>query len=141
MAKGGEVYVLNMGKPVKILELARKMIRLSGLTEKTKTKVNGDIEIKYIGLRPGEKMYEELLIDQNSFQTNHPDIMMAKEDFLPLDKFEAMINKLKLAVNDNDNQEIFELLHQYCEGFTTKSNKPHLRVIPKENFSSNIKTR
>ena len=113
-----KVLVHNTKMLDNIIELARKMIRLSGLTEKTNiNKLNGDIEIKYIGLRPGEKMYEELLIDKSSFQTLHPDIMMAKENFLKFQDFSTIIEDLTIAVNNNDNIKIIDLLVKNCEGF------------------------
>ena len=81
MAEGGEVFVLDMGEPVKIIDLARKMIRLSGHVERTPDNPDGDIEIRIVGLRPGEKLYEELLIGDNPQRTSNPHIMMARESF------------------------------------------------------------
>ena len=75
-----------MGHPIKILDLATRMIKLSGLTIKDKKNKNGDIELKFVGLRPGEKLYEELLIDNNSILTKHPLIFTAHERYLPLNK-------------------------------------------------------
>jgi FlaA1/EpsC-like NDP-sugar epimerase len=72
MGEGGEVFVLDMGEPVKIADLARKMVRLMGLTEKSEENPQGDIEITFTGLRPGEKLYEELLIGDQQLQTSHP---------------------------------------------------------------------
>lgn len=94
MAKGGEVFVLDMGEPVKITDLAKKMIHLSGLTEKAIDNKLGDIEIEVTGLRPGEKLYEELLIGNNVSGTDHSRIMMAKESFLPWQETRKLILKL-----------------------------------------------
>jgi FlaA1/EpsC-like NDP-sugar epimerase len=79
MAKGGEVFVLDMGEPVRIIDLARNMIELSGMTVRDADNKSGDIEVKTIGLRPGEKLYEELLIGNDPKPTDHPRIMMASE--------------------------------------------------------------
>src|SRR4051812_40457134 len=85
MAERGEVFVLDMGDPIKISELARNMITLSGMTVRDEANPMGDIEIVYVGLRPGEKLYEELFVGANSVETTHPRIKMAKERFLPFD--------------------------------------------------------
>lgn len=97
MAKGGEVFVLDMGEPVKIVDLAKKMIHLSGLTERNSPQSQGDIEIQFSGLRPGEKLYEELLIGNNIGETSHPRIMMAKEEFLSWKDTSEIIQKLDSA--------------------------------------------
>jgi len=87
MGKGGDVFVLDMGEPVKIVDLAKNLIQLSGLEVKSSDNPNGDIEIKFTGLRPGEKLYEELLIGDNVEGTDHERIMTANEQFLPLEEF------------------------------------------------------
>ena len=86
LSKGGEVFILDMGQPVKIKDLAEQMIRLSGLNVKTKNNLNGDIEIITTGLRPGEKLYEELLIEGDSMNTPHPLIFKAKEETIPYEE-------------------------------------------------------
>ena len=104
MAQGGEVFVLDMGEPVRIADLARSMIRLSGLSERTTDNPGGDIEIKFVGLRPGEKLFEELLIGNNVVPSRHPRIMSARErhiDPLLLDK---MIESLKGCCDANDEE-------------------------------------
>ena len=118
MTKGGDVFVLDMGKLVKIDDLARKMIHLSGLEIKGESHPDGDIEIFYTGLRPGEKLYEELLIDDNVTQTEHPLIMRAEEIFLPWDELKEIINSLRLAVDECDQKEIRELLIRAVPGFS-----------------------
>jgi len=117
MGTGGDVFVLDMGKPVRIVDLAKKMIRLSGLEVKDESNPNGDIEIKYTGLRPGEKLYEELLIGDNVSDTNNPLIMRAEEDMLPWDELELILDGLSDAVNACDHDKLRKLLIQLVPGF------------------------
>ena len=91
MGTGGDVFVLDMGKPVKIQDLAEKMIQLSGLKVKDELNPNGDIEIKYTGLRAGEKLYEELLIGDNVTETANPLIMRTKEDMIVWDRAKKIV--------------------------------------------------
>jgi FlaA1/EpsC-like NDP-sugar epimerase len=98
MAKGGEVFVLDMGEPVRIIDLARTMIRLSGLSVREADHPDGDIEIVETGLRPGEKLYEELLIGNNPEQTNHPRIMRAREGLLPWTELGALLKQLDTTI-------------------------------------------
>lgn len=100
--KGAEVYVLDMGKPVKIYDLARRMVELSGLSVKDNDFPSGDIAIKLIGLRPGEKLYEELLIGNNPEETKHPRIMKASEKYLSWKKLIPLLSSLKVAAENND---------------------------------------
>ena len=100
--KGAEVYVLDMGEPVKIYDLARRMVELSGLRVKDDDFPSGDIAIKVIGLRPGEKLYEELLIGNNPQKTQHPRIIKASEEYLPWDELMPCLNSLKAAANNSD---------------------------------------
>ena len=93
LSKGGEVFVLDMGKPVKILDLAKKIIISSGLQVKDEHTPWGDVEIKISGLRPGEKLYEELLIGDNPKPTNHPKILQAHENFVSNKKFQQLIDE------------------------------------------------
>jgi FlaA1/EpsC-like NDP-sugar epimerase len=117
MAKGGDVFVLDMGKPVRILDLAQKMIRLSGLRLKDKLNPNGDIEIKFTGLRPGEKLYEELLIGGNVSKTGNPMIMRAEEEMLTWDELKPVLDGLSEAVASDDHERIRKLLIQIVPGF------------------------
>lgn len=110
MAKYGEVFVLDMGEPVKIAELARNMITLSGMTVRDEQNPTGDIEIVYVGLRPGEKLYEELFVGEETRETTHPRINMAKERFLPLDELLPHIEALSAAVRSNDAQAVRDKL-------------------------------
>jgi FlaA1/EpsC-like NDP-sugar epimerase len=117
MTKGGDVFVLDMGEPVKIVDLASRMIELSGLTVKNDLVIDGDIEIKITGLRPGEKLYEELLIGDNPKSTSHPRIMKAHEDFLPWDVMKEKLGALELVLNTNDVGVIRLMLEQLVSGY------------------------
>lgn len=110
LGNNGDVFVLDMGESVKIYDLARKMIHLSGLTVKDETNPHGDIEIKITGLRPGEKLYEELLIGDNVSGTNHPRIMTANEIFLTWDKLDPLLNNLKTSCENYDFKNIRQIL-------------------------------
>ncbi|HEX8623472.1 MAG TPA: nucleoside-diphosphate sugar epimerase/dehydratase [Allosphingosinicella sp.] len=102
MARHGEVFVLDMGEPIRIAELARNMISLSGMTVRDDDNPAGDIEIAYVGLRPGEKLYEELFVGEGALDTAHPRIKMAKERFLPLDDLQPDLDKLAEAIANCD---------------------------------------
>ncbi len=102
MARGGDVFVLDMGQPVRIYDLAAKMVYLSGLMVKDELNTHGDIQIKVTGLRPGEKLYEELLIGNNPQATEHLKIMKANEEFLALDELELRLEELRLSLHTND---------------------------------------
>jgi len=117
MGLGGDVFVLDMGKPVRIYDLAKKMIRLSGLEVKDEVHLDGDIEIKYTGLRPGEKLYEELLIGDNVSETDNPLIMRAQEDMLAWDELEPILSSLQTAIKNCDQKKLRELLVQIVPGF------------------------
>jgi FlaA1/EpsC-like NDP-sugar epimerase len=117
MGTGGDVFVLDMGKPVRIDDLARKMIHLSGLEVKDESYPDGDIEIKYTGLRPGEKLYEELLIGDNVSETNNSLIMRAEEDMLSWDELEPILNEFEVAIQDCNQEKLRNLLIQVVPGF------------------------
>jgi FlaA1/EpsC-like NDP-sugar epimerase len=110
MGKGGDVFVLDMGEPVKIYDLAVKLIRLSGLELQDKMNPHGDIAITTTGLRPGEKLYEELLIGDNVDDTSHPRIMTAQELMLPWDELNTIIKQLDTACHEFDHQAIRDIL-------------------------------
>ncbi len=118
MAKGGEVFVLDMGKSVKIIDLARRMIELSGLTLRDENNPDGDIEITTIGLRPGEKLYEELLIGKDTLSTPHPKILRAKEKSLLTKELEQLLKKLHTKIQSNNATDIRILVEKYVEGYT-----------------------
>ncbi len=112
MAQGGEVFVLDMGKSVKIYDLARTMIRLSGLTVRDEANPDGDIAIEEIGLRPGEKLYEELLIGENPKATKHKRIMQAREKFIEWSALEPVLDALRDHVSSGDRDGAIALLRQ-----------------------------
>ncbi|WP_278931258.1 polysaccharide biosynthesis protein [Moraxella osloensis] len=122
MAHGGEVFVLDMGEPVKIMDLAKRMITLSGLKVKDQHNPNGDIEIVIAGLRPGEKLYEELIIDGDNIEkTQHPLIMKAKEHFYSVDEITNVINEVQTQNNTTKNtQWLRTQFLRYVEGYTPK---------------------
>lgn len=118
MAKGGDVFVLDMGQPVKIMDLARRMVELSGLTVKDDQNPDGDIAIEITGLRPGEKLFEELLIGNNPQGTSHPRIMKAHEDFLLWTDLEVKLKGLEMALNVNDVAVIRRMMQVLVAGYT-----------------------
>lgn len=122
MGKGGDVFVLDMGESVKIIDLARRMIQLTGLSEKTQTNPEGDIEIKITGLRPGEKLYEELLIGDNVQKTTHPRIMAANEIMLEWDKLKPLLDNLAQHCDNYAVEEIRTLLLSAPAGFNPVDN-------------------
>ncbi|AVF76134.1 nucleoside-diphosphate sugar epimerase [Vibrio alginolyticus] len=117
MGKGGDVFVLDMGESVKITDLACNLIQLSGLEVKSETNPHGDIEIQFSGLRPGEKLYEELLIGDNVKQTAHERIMTAHEVHLPLEEYDLLLNELDFACHSMDHENIRSLLLNAPTGF------------------------
>lgn len=118
MGKGGDVFVLDMGEPVKISELAEKMIHLSGLSLRSEKTPHGDISIEFTGLRPGEKLYEELLIGDNVVATQHPMIMSANEDYLVWEVLKERLTELLSAVGDDDYAKVRQLLRETVNGYT-----------------------
>ena len=117
MGTGGDVFVLDMGEPVRIFDLARKMIELSGLSLRDESKPDGDIEIAITGLRPGEKLFEELLIGDNPMQTRHQRIMKAQEEFLSWDVLNEHLAQLKAAIDQNQLTELRKLLQTLVPGY------------------------
>ncbi|MDI1341222.1 nucleoside-diphosphate sugar epimerase/dehydratase [Polaromonas sp.] len=117
MAVGGDVFVLDMGEPVKIMDLARRMVELSGLTVREEGAGTGDIEIKVTGLRPGEKLYEELLIGDNPESTAHPRIMKAHEPFLSWSELAPELRAFWLAAQANDVEAIKATLKSHVQGY------------------------
>jgi FlaA1/EpsC-like NDP-sugar epimerase len=120
MAKGGDVFVLDMGEPIKIIDLAYKMIHLSGLTPIDNENPDGEIRIKFTGLRPGEKLYEELLIGDDVVQSEHPRIMQAKENKLSMNVLLSCIQIIKEAREKQDELIVKELLLKYVDGYTSE---------------------
>ena len=125
MAKGGDVFVLDMGKPIRIVDLARRMISLSGQTswsaEEKRPKEPGDIEIRFSGLRPGEKLYEELLIDVSAAPTRHPRIMTASEGSLEINELRSILQGLREASEQQDAARIRDILKSAPTGYMPQS--------------------
>jgi FlaA1/EpsC-like NDP-sugar epimerase len=117
MAQGGDVFVLDMGEPVRIFDLAQRMVELSGLKVKNEQHPAGDIEIQITGLRPGEKLYEELLIGDNPQPTQHARIMKAQEDMLPWSELQARLASLEVAMDQNDTTAMRALLQVCVQGY------------------------
>lgn len=118
MGQGGDVFVLDMGEPVKIVELAEKMIHLSGLSVRSDKNPHGDIAIEFTGLRPGEKLYEELLIGDNVVATQHPMIMSANEDHLSWEVLKGKLVELLAAVDQDDYTRVRQLLRDTVSGYS-----------------------
>lgn len=127
MGDGGDVFVLDMGKPVKIIDLARRMIQLSGLTVKDESHASGDIEIQVVGLRPGEKLYEELLIGDNPELTEHARIMKAHENFLPWNELLPHLLTLRRAAKLGDDSTIHAELLQLVSGYVAPAESEQAR--------------
>ncbi|MDP2285105.1 MAG: nucleoside-diphosphate sugar epimerase/dehydratase, partial [Pseudohongiella sp.] len=135
MASGGDVFVLDMHDPIKIVDLARKMIHLMGYNIKDEKSYDGQIAIEYTGLRPGEKLFEELLIGESVTGTEHPKIMRAEEDFLPWNELEPMLSDLESACQRLDLETIRQLLIRAVVGFNPESLKDDL-FWPNQNSAS-----
>jgi FlaA1/EpsC-like NDP-sugar epimerase len=118
MGQGGDVFVLDMGEPVRIASLAEKMIHLSGLSVRSEKNPNGDIAIEFTGLRPGEKLYEELLIGDNVSPTQHPMIMTANEDYLNWEQLKEQLSALCKAVAEEDFIRVRQLLRELVSGYS-----------------------
>lgn len=117
LANGGEVFVLDMGKPIKILDLAMTMVRLSGRTVRSDECPDGDIEIEFTGLRPGEKLYEELLVGADAEGTRHPKILCAVEEKLSSTELRKVISELRNAVSKSDSRQIRQILAHAVTGY------------------------
>ena len=124
MAQGGDVFVLDMGQPVRILDLARRMAKLSGLSLRDAMQPDGDIEIQITGLRPGEKLYEELLIGDDPRPTGHERIMKAHEDFVAWSALRPVLQQLWHAAQDNDDHRIKAGLLQLVHGYVPSPGTP-----------------
>ena len=120
MGDGGDVFVLDMGKPIRIYDLAIKMIKLSGLKVMDKDNPKGDIEIKYIGLRPGEKLYEELLMGDNVSKTEHDLIMRAIEEMIEWEVLSPMLIELEKVSNEESEEEIRMSLNKIVPSFNSQ---------------------
>jgi FlaA1/EpsC-like NDP-sugar epimerase len=117
MGTGGDVFVLDMGEPVRIVDLARRMIRLSGYEMDADKTVSDHIDIEFIGLRPGEKLHEELLLGDNVEGTGHPMIMRAEEESLPYDQIELLLKEMQACCDSMDCDGISSILSSAVSGF------------------------
>ena len=120
MASGGDVFVLDMNEPIRIVDLAKKMVHLMGYDVKDENSYRGDIAIEYTGLRPGEKLYEELLIGESVTGTVHPKIMRAEEEFLAWEMLAGMLSRLERACHEMNIMEIRAVLMEAVDGFEPK---------------------
>ena len=121
MAQGGDLFVLDMGEPVKIVEMAKNMILLSGFTLRSSENPEGDIAIEFVGLRPGEKLFEELLIGNNSHPTAHPRILRAQEETLTDEQMAGLLTELTYACEKLNESMVFGLLKKFVIDFPFKS--------------------
>jgi FlaA1/EpsC-like NDP-sugar epimerase len=138
MAKGGDVFVLDMGEPVKIADLAKQMIRLSGRKVKDTTNPTGDIEVVYSGLRPGEKLYEELLIGNNASGTEHPKILTADEEFASREELDRVLRGIREAIEGNDSQAARQLLIDIVKDFSPSSSNVDLLQNGQSKQTNNV---
>jgi FlaA1/EpsC-like NDP-sugar epimerase len=118
MGQGGDVFVLDMGEPVKIKYLAENMIRLSGFSVRNNNDPEGDIAIEYTGLRPGEKLYEELLIGDNVTPTEHSKIMRAQENEMAWESLSVILKDIQCALDENQTDQLRAILLSTIEEFT-----------------------
>lgn len=117
----GDLFVLDMGEPVRISDLARKMVHLSGLSVRDAQNPTGDIDIVYSGLRPGEKLYEELLIDAQATPTTHPRIRRARESFLKSDKLAELLSQLASVIAHDNGRQVYAVLKQLVSGYAPRT--------------------
>ena len=147
MSYGADVFVLDMGEPVKIKDLAKKLILLSGLTVKDKKNPDGDIEIDVIGLQPGEKLHEELLLGDDAEETKHPKIKRAKDPLIPWHQLEHYLKKLKELIQDGKIKETSNLLQKIVKDskfsdeivdqiFKEKEHLNHIQSLENTSFKS-----
>ena len=120
MGEGGDVFILDMGKSMKIVDLAKRLINLSGLEVKDENHANGDIEIIFTGLRPGEKLYEELLIGDNVSKTEHQQILRAQEEFVEKEEIEKLVGELKEAERNNDVLTLKHIFKRVIHGYESE---------------------
>jgi len=135
MGLGGDVFVLDMGEPIRIVDLAKRMINLSGLEVLDEHHPDGEVKISYTGLRPGEKLYEELLIGDNVSDTAHCRIMRAEEDVIPWGELNNRLEKLKLAIESDDFDGMRALLKDSVSGFIPQCEVRDLLWKANENSS------
>jgi FlaA1/EpsC-like NDP-sugar epimerase len=141
MGTGGDVFVLDMGQPVRIYDLASRIVKLSGLTLKSQSEPYGDIEITVTGLRPGEKLYEELMIGDNPKPTQHERIMKAHEPFVPWDELHSKLKSLEFAMSTNDVTMLRTFLQQLVPGYQPSGDVVdwvHLELVRKASAGKSL---
>lgn len=132
MAKGGDVFVLDMHEPIRIVDLAKKMVHLMGYDVRDENSYRGDIAIEYTGLRPGEKLFEELLIGESVTGTDHPKIMRAEEETLSWSQLQPLLSRLATACDNADREEVKAVLSEAVVGFEPEGERePELKTEPK----------
>ena len=136
MSDGCDVFILDMGESIKIKDLIYKMIRLSGLTVKNNDNKDGDIEVRIVGLRPGEKLYEELLIGENPQKTYHEKIQKATESFIPFSQLKIHLDKISSLIEENNEIEVKDMLKSLVTSYQSNSKIVDNIYIEKKNFSS-----
>jgi FlaA1/EpsC-like NDP-sugar epimerase len=140
MAEKCEVYVLDMGESIKIKDLIYKMIKLSGLSIKDEENLDGDIEIKITGLRPGEKLYEELLLGDNPQKTFHEKIQKAQDPFISFSKLKIDLDSLSKLIEDNKTTEVKKMLNKLIPSYQSSSKIVDHIYQDKLNFKNEVKT-
>lgn len=138
MADKCEVFILDMGKLIKVIDIAKRMVKLCGLEVRDQHNPYGDIEIKIIGLRPGEKLYEELFLGQNPKPTTHSKIQKATDPFLPWDVLSEQLNTMKIFIREDNINEIINMLDKLVTGYKKSSNLVDLVFLEKQKVTSGI---
>jgi FlaA1/EpsC-like NDP-sugar epimerase len=123
LSEGGDIFLLDMGDPIKIYDLAKQMVNLSGFSIKNKNNKEGDIEIISTGLRPGEKLYEELLIDAEAEKTNNPLIFRAKENFIYMDEIIPKLKNLKKNIDERNEDQTLKILNELVKEWENQNKK------------------
>jgi FlaA1/EpsC-like NDP-sugar epimerase len=132
MAIGGDVFLLDMGEPVRIIDLAKRMIELSGFTMRDNDNPDGEIEIKIAGLRPGEKLYEELLIADNPIKTSHQRIFKAHENYIKFYQLRQYLDALEIMIADGNVSvdELRELIKNIVNGYHVNGFSSETKKMP-----------
>jgi FlaA1/EpsC-like NDP-sugar epimerase len=139
MGKHSEVFVLDMGESVKIRDLINKMIKLSGLSIKDEKNPSGDIQVKITGLRPGEKLYEELLIGENPQETDHSKIQKANDSYIPFEQLEGDLNNLKNLIDKNRVNEVKCLLEKLVKLYKSNTEIVDHIYLKKKSYNTPTK--
>ena len=138
MSESCEVFILDMGESIKIRDLIKKIINLSGLSIRDNENVDGDIEIKIIGLRPGEKLYEELILGDNPQKTSHEKIKKIQDPFIPFYKLENELNSLRKSLDDNDVIELKKIVQSLVNSYKSNTRIVDRIFAEKSNLKNNI---